>query len=322
MHPEGHFEKRIFLHRGAGPCPVNYGRRNKEKSLQTLKMYQERTIIRNNADHGDLDVDFTKQVVLGEFVDKRAADLYRELRQDMSDYWNKDERWLGQRTGCYPISQSRCCGHLQSLKHKPPNHGTGAGMGEKMLKQIMITGFGGQGVVLAGRIVGQAAAIGDKRESTLVQSYGPESRGGACSAQVTIADGPIYFPYIQNPDILVCMSQSGYDKYQSQLKPGGHPDHRSGPGQARRKKGALCDPLHPFCRGAGQQDDGQYHHDRIFGRHYRSRLPGSGAGDRGRIGAQRDRGKNLKAFERGWEFARATFKGRRNKAAGRIGVVA
>jgi 2-oxoglutarate/2-oxoacid ferredoxin oxidoreductase subunit beta len=53
-----------------GPCPVNYGRRNREKSLQTLKMYQERTIIRNNADIGDLDVDFTKQVVLGEFVDK------------------------------------------------------------------------------------------------------------------------------------------------------------------------------------------------------------------------------------------------------------
>jgi 2-oxoglutarate/2-oxoacid ferredoxin oxidoreductase subunit beta len=53
-----------------GPCPINYGRRNKEKSLQTLKMYQERTIIRNNPQMDDLDVDFTKQVVLGEFVDK------------------------------------------------------------------------------------------------------------------------------------------------------------------------------------------------------------------------------------------------------------
>ena len=90
-----------------------------------------------------------------------------------------------------------------------------------MYKQITITGFGGQGVVLAGRIVGQAAAIGDNLESTLVQSYGPESRGGACSAQVTIADGPIYFPYIQNPDILVCMSQSGYDKQYASLKADG-----------------------------------------------------------------------------------------------------
>jgi 2-oxoglutarate/2-oxoacid ferredoxin oxidoreductase subunit beta len=56
-----------------GPCPVNYGRRNKEKSLQTLKMYRERTVIRNHADPTDLEVDFTKQVVLGEFVDKERS---------------------------------------------------------------------------------------------------------------------------------------------------------------------------------------------------------------------------------------------------------
>jgi 2-oxoglutarate ferredoxin oxidoreductase subunit beta len=55
------------------PCPVNYGRRNREKPLQTLKMYQERTIIRNNADPRDLEVDFTKQVVLGEFVNTERA---------------------------------------------------------------------------------------------------------------------------------------------------------------------------------------------------------------------------------------------------------
>ncbi len=53
-----------------GPCPVNYGRRNREKSLQTLKLYQEQTIIRNHADPSDLEVDFSKKVVLGEFVDK------------------------------------------------------------------------------------------------------------------------------------------------------------------------------------------------------------------------------------------------------------
>ena len=82
-----------------------------------------------------------------------------------------------------------------------------------MQKKIIITGFGGQGVILAGRIVGKAAAIFDRLESSLVQSYGPESRGGACSVQVTIADEQIYYPYINVPDILVCMSQAGYDKY-------------------------------------------------------------------------------------------------------------
>ncbi len=56
-----------------GPCPINYGRRNKEKSLQTLKLYQEQTIIRNHADPTDLEVDFTRKVVLGEFVDKERT---------------------------------------------------------------------------------------------------------------------------------------------------------------------------------------------------------------------------------------------------------
>ncbi|MCP4665107.1 MAG: pyruvate ferredoxin oxidoreductase, partial [Deltaproteobacteria bacterium] len=89
---------------------------------------------------------------------------------------------------------------------------------EKTAKQeIIFTGFGGQGIVLAGRILGRAAALGDHKESTLVQSYGPEARGGACSAQVIIADSAIYYPHVRHPDILVCMSQGGFDKFINQL---------------------------------------------------------------------------------------------------------
>lgn len=90
-----------------------------------------------------------------------------------------------------------------------------------MKKEIIITGFGGQGIVLAGKVLGNAAAIGDGRESTLIQSYGPESRGGACSAQVIISDTMIHYPYIRSADVLVAMSQSGYEKYMDQLKDGG-----------------------------------------------------------------------------------------------------
>jgi 2-oxoglutarate ferredoxin oxidoreductase subunit gamma len=88
-------------------------------------------------------------------------------------------------------------------------------------KEIIITGFGGQGIVLAGRIIGMAAALGDKKESTLVQSYGPESRGGACCAQVIISDDTIQYPYVAMADVLACMSQSAYEKYKGQLKPDG-----------------------------------------------------------------------------------------------------
>ncbi len=85
-------------------------------------------------------------------------------------------------------------------------------------QEILIAGFGGQGIVLAGRILGKAVVLGDKRESTLVQAYGPEARGGACSAQVIISDAPIHYPYVRFPHILVCMSQGGYDKFFDQLR--------------------------------------------------------------------------------------------------------
>jgi 2-oxoglutarate ferredoxin oxidoreductase subunit gamma len=92
---------------------------------------------------------------------------------------------------------------------------------KKGKQEVIITGFGGQGIVLAGRIIGMAAALGDKRESTLVQSYGPESRGGSCCAQVIVNDEVIRFPYVKNADVLVCMSQSAYEKYRGLLKPEG-----------------------------------------------------------------------------------------------------
>ncbi len=89
---------------------------------------------------------------------------------------------------------------------------------QSLKKEILITGFGGQGIVLAGQIVGKAASLGDHLESTLTQSYGPEARGGACSAHVIISDSFIHFPYVRHPDILVCMSQGGFDKFRHLLK--------------------------------------------------------------------------------------------------------
>lgn len=74
---------------------------------------------------------------------------------------------------------------------------------------------------MAGRILGEAAVIGDHRQGTFVQSYGPEARGGEASAQVIIASSSIPYPYVRKPDILVCMSQGGYDKYIGQLKEDG-----------------------------------------------------------------------------------------------------
>ena len=90
-----------------------------------------------------------------------------------------------------------------------------------MTQRVLLTGFGGQGIVLAGHILGKAAAIYDGREATLIQAYGPEARGGATLVQVVISDEPILYPYIEEADAIVCMSQEGFSKYGPLLRRGG-----------------------------------------------------------------------------------------------------
>ena len=87
--------------------------------------------------------------------------------------------------------------------------------------EIRITGFGGQGVVLAGHIIGRACAIHAGRQATMIQSFGPEARGSACSATLVVSDGEVLYPYIRRPDIFVVMSAEGYEKYGGELKEDG-----------------------------------------------------------------------------------------------------
>jgi len=84
--------------------------------------------------------------------------------------------------------------------------------------KIKIGGFGGQGIILAGYILGKAASIYDKKNATLTQSYGPESRGGACSAQIIVGDEQVDYPEVINPDILIIMSQEAFEKFTPSLQ--------------------------------------------------------------------------------------------------------
>ena len=80
-------------------------------------------------------------------------------------------------------------------------------------KEIRIAGFGGQGIVLSGNIIGKAASIFARRHAVLTQNYGPESRGGSCTAEVVISDEPIDYPYMASPQVQVILSQEAYIKY-------------------------------------------------------------------------------------------------------------
>lgn len=87
--------------------------------------------------------------------------------------------------------------------------------------EVKIGGFGGQGVILAGMILGRAAALHDGKDATLTQSFGPEARGGACSAQVVIDTERNLYPCVTRPDILLVMSQPAYEKFVTGVQPDG-----------------------------------------------------------------------------------------------------
>ncbi len=90
-----------------------------------------------------------------------------------------------------------------------------------MRVEIRFAGFGGQGIIKSGIMVATAACIYGGKHAVQTQSYGPESRGGACRSEVVIADYEIDFPKVTEPDILVVMSQHAYNEYAETVKKGG-----------------------------------------------------------------------------------------------------
>ncbi len=90
-----------------------------------------------------------------------------------------------------------------------------------MTTQILIAGFGGQGILFAGKFLSHEALI-ENKEVAWLPSYGPEMRGGTANCSVTISDSPIGSPIIANPDILIAMNLPSLDKYEDAVKPGGY----------------------------------------------------------------------------------------------------
>ena len=86
---------------------------------------------------------------------------------------------------------------------------------------IVLSGSGGQGVITAAIILGEAAAIYEDLNAVQTQSYGPEARGGATRSDVIISDEPIHYPKVVNPHFLVCLTQEAYNKYSDLIRPGG-----------------------------------------------------------------------------------------------------
>ena len=87
--------------------------------------------------------------------------------------------------------------------------------------RIVFSGSGGQGVVTASIILAEAAVIHEGLNAVQSQSYGPEARGGATRADVIISDRSIRFPKVNQPNVLVCLTQEAYNKFSNTIRPGG-----------------------------------------------------------------------------------------------------
>src|SRR5512142_2970251 len=87
--------------------------------------------------------------------------------------------------------------------------------------EIRLAGEGGQGMILAGIILAEAAAIYEGKHVTQTQSYGPETRGGASRSEVVISDGEIDHVEVLEPDVVLALSQQAYDKFGRTVRTGG-----------------------------------------------------------------------------------------------------
>ncbi len=89
-----------------------------------------------------------------------------------------------------------------------------------MKKEIRLSGTGGQGIIKISVIMAEAA-LADGYEALQSQAYGPEARGGASKGEVVISDTAVYYPKVETPDMVLCLSQAACDKYAYDIKQGG-----------------------------------------------------------------------------------------------------
>jgi 2-oxoglutarate ferredoxin oxidoreductase subunit beta len=198
------------------PCSTSYARWNPEgqgldpqklrrRGLEVMKHYQKVGKIAHGTHPKDANIRVDEkglitEIVEGIFIDEPKPEFQASIN---SQAQVAKKRWT--------VANKALEERLQL-----------PGQTDQILRtEVQLGGFGGQGIVSAGRIIGQAATIYDKREACFTQSYGPEARGGAAGAQVVIDSSPIHHPHLIEPTSAIIMSQEAYARYIPQLAVGG-----------------------------------------------------------------------------------------------------
>ncbi len=198
------------------PCSTAYSRWNPEgkgldpenlrrRGLEVMKHYQQVGRTENGLHPKDAHVKVNErgeivEIIEGEFLLESRPDFEEAMNQRVETaekFWQREKAALDKRVSL-PIKEK-----------KVPR------------TEIQLGGFGGQGIMSAGKIIGMAAAVFNNLEACFTQSYGPEARGGAAGSQVILSSKPIHHPHLTQPTSMIIMSQGAYDKYVDSLAPDG-----------------------------------------------------------------------------------------------------
>ncbi len=198
------------------PCSTAYARWNPEgrgldpsnlrrRGLEVLKYYREVGQIAHGTHPKDAGIRVDEKGLITEIIEGKFSDDPKpDLRGAIDRLEAQAEKWW--------LAEKKALDERPTLRRRTDH---------VPRTDVQLGGFGGQGIISAGRIIGEAAAIYDGLEACFTQSYGPEARGGSAGSQVVISSDPIHHPHLIEPTTAIIMSQGAYDKYVPSLTPGG-----------------------------------------------------------------------------------------------------
>jgi len=177
------------------PCPTNYGGRNRFRDArEELEYFKENTVLWDGEPLEEIGLELRGKIIVGKFVDRERE----SFRERLQRYW---PAWPPH-PGPAPTTDPPAAQGVAPQKK-----------GRMARTEVRIAGAGGQGIMLAGMLLGTAATLYDRRNAVAIPSYGPESRGGASKSDIVISDEVIEYPKVSQPDVLVITFQESYDKY-------------------------------------------------------------------------------------------------------------
>ena len=200
--------KKAIMHPGfafieiISPCPTYYGKLNKQKVVKEMvENLKKISVIRDKTPVLEAHVDYTKEIVCGEFVEEIKTEYIQTLA-------NLREKVISEKKS-KPTKVSSGVKHVVF---------TDKSSKESFRFEIMLAGMGGQGLVTSGSILAQACILYEGMNATQSQNYGPESRGGLSYSEVIVANKTIHYPKtIHHPYILVSLSEESFYKMEHHL---------------------------------------------------------------------------------------------------------